>query len=104
MLEIGVKIWDPAQPSNDIAGIRKKYGRTIAIAGGSNWVPPSTWPEVHEEEMRQLVRDTIDRLAPGGGYAYMGGALGKFGDTTIEKVNKWMNEEAYNYGRDYYLK
>jgi uroporphyrinogen-III decarboxylase len=104
MIEVGVKIWDPSQYMNDLDEIKKKYGRKIALAGGFRWVPPITWPEVSEEEIRQKVRDTIDRFAPEGGYAFMGGALGRYGDKTIEQVNKWISEEAYNYGRDYYLK
>jgi hypothetical protein len=104
MIDVGVKIWDPSQHMNDLDGIKKKYGRKIAMAGGFKWTPPLTWPEVNEEEIRQSVRDVIDRLAPGGGYAFMGGALGRYGDKTIEQVNNWIKEEAYIYGRDYYLK
>lgn len=104
MIEMGVKIWDPAQYMNDLDAVKAKYGREIAICGGYKWEPPSTWPVVEEEAIRQGVRDTIDRLAPGGGYAFMGSALGRYGDETIPKVNGWIAEEAYNYGRDYYLK
>ncbi|SHI00268.1 Uroporphyrinogen-III decarboxylase [Sporobacter termitidis DSM 10068] len=104
MLDFGVKIWDPAQTMNDLDGVKKKYGRKIAIAGGYNWVPPASWPDVDEEEIRQTVRDCIDKYAPDGGFAYFAMALGKYDDTTISKVNAWMSEEAYMYGRDYYIK
>lgn len=104
MLDFGVSIWDPAQTMNDLDGIKKKYGRRFAIAGGYNWVPPKSWPAVSEEEIRQTVRDCIDRFAPGGGFAFFGAALGTYGDTTIPKVNAWISEEAYTYGRDYYIK
>jgi hypothetical protein len=104
MLDVGVKIWDPAQQTNDLLGIKEKYGRRIAMAGCYKWMPPLTWPEVNEEQIRQTVRDTIDRFAPGGGYAFSGSALGRYGDKTIERVNAWIKEEAYVYGRDYYIK
>lgn len=104
MMDIGTKIWDPAQVSNNLMGIKSKYGRRLAIAGGFNWVPPSTWPNVTEDHVKQLVRDCIDKYAPDGGFAFFGAALGQYGDKTIEQVNKWISEESFLYGRDYYLK
>jgi hypothetical protein len=104
MIDVGAKIWDPAQPMNNLSKIKEKYGMKIAMAGAYKWGLPVTWPEVSEEEVRQSVRDCIDQYAPGGGFAFMGAALGRHGDKTIEKVNGWISEEAYNYGRDYYLK
>jgi hypothetical protein len=104
MIEFGVKSWDPAQAMNDLGAVKKKYGRQIAIVGGYNWVPPVTYPDVREEDVRQTVRDCIDKYAPGGGYAFFGAALGRYGDQTVVKVNEWIANEAYNYGRDYYLK
>jgi hypothetical protein len=104
LTEIGTKIWDPAQVSNDLLGMKKKYGRRLAIAGGFNWVPPAAWPDVTEDQIKQMVRDCIDQYAPGGGFAFFGAALGRHGDKTIEQVNKWINEEAFVYGSDYYLR
>jgi hypothetical protein len=78
--------------------------RKIAAAGGFGWAPPATWPDESEEYVRNMVRDCIDTHAPGGGFAFFGAALGRYGDTTIPKVNAWISEEAWNYGRDYYLK
>jgi hypothetical protein len=104
MLDIGVKIWDPAQVMNKLSSVKDKYGRKIALAGGYDWSPPGTWPDVDEEYVRQTVRDCIDSYAPGGGFAFFGAALGRYGDETIVQVNKWISDEAYNYGRDYYLK
>jgi hypothetical protein len=89
---------------NDLEGIKQKYKGKIALAGAYQWVPPASWPDVAEEEVRQAVRDCIDRYAPGGGYAFFGAALGKYGDKKIDAVNSWISEEAYKYGRDYYLK
>jgi uroporphyrinogen-III decarboxylase len=66
MIDLGVKVWDPAQPSNDINGIKKKYPGKIAMAGGFDFKPPKGWPNVNEEEIRQQARDVIDKNAPGG--------------------------------------
>lgn len=104
MLELGVRMWDPAQTTNDLLAVKEKYKGKLGIAGGYDWVPPSTWPEVDEEQIRQTVRDAIDKYAPGGGFAVAPFALGAAGDPLIEKINGWMMEEAYFYGQDYYLK
>jgi hypothetical protein len=104
MIEFGVTIWDPGQIMNDLYAIKKRYRGKIAIAGGYNWVLPDTWPEINEQEIKQTVRDAIDLYAPDGGYAFFGAALGKYGDKNIDIANGWIAEEAYTYGRDYYLK
>lgn len=104
MVNMGVRVWDPAQPSNDLLAVKKKFAGKLAIAGAYNWVPPMTWPEVDEEAVRQTVRDCIDTYAPGGGFAFSGAALGRAGDVKTAEINRWIAEESYNYGRDYYLK
>lgn len=103
MLEQGVRLWDPAQPMNDLLAIKKKYGKRLALAGGYQWNPPITWPEYNEDEIRQSVYDCIDMFAPGGGFAFVGVALGRYGDEAIAHVNQLITQTAYNYGRDYYL-
>lgn len=102
MLDFGVKIMDPSQQGNDLLAVKEKYKGKLAIAGSWEWKVPSTWPEVDEEQVRQSVRDVIDRYAPGGGYAFGGGVLGRFGDETVKKVNGWVQEEAYNYCMNFY--
>jgi Uroporphyrinogen decarboxylase (URO-D) len=104
MIDYGARIWDPGQTVNDLDSFKKKYSGKLAVAGGYDCVPLDTSVEIDEENIRQSVRDSIDRYAPGGGYAFFGAALGKYGDKTIAKVNEWISEEAYTYGRDYYLK
>ncbi|NLW69463.1 MAG: veratrol--corrinoid protein metyltransferase [Eubacteriaceae bacterium] len=104
MIDFGVVYWDPAQTKNDLLGIKEKYKGKIVICGGYDWVLPDTYPVIEKEYVVDLVRSTIDKYAPGGGYAFCGGALGAAGDTAIENANKWAREEVYNYGLDYYLK
>jgi hypothetical protein len=102
MIDFGVKITDPSQGSNELKGIKDKYKDILALAGCWEWIVPETWPEVSEEAVRQSVRDIIDTYAPGGGFAFGGGAVGRFGDQTIENVNHWVQEEAYYYGKKCY--
>ncbi len=104
MLDLGVRILDPAQPINDLTGIKKKYAGKLSLAGGFIWNPPSDWPDTSEETVRQMVRDCIDKYAPGGGYAFCGMVLAGYGDEASARANSWMTDESYVYGRDYYLK
>ncbi len=100
----GVRLWDPAQPMNDLIGIKNRFNNKLALAGGYQWNPPITWPEYDEDAVRQSVYDCIDLLAPGGGFAFAGGVLGGFGDQNAARVSQLISQTAYDYGRDYYLR
>ena len=104
MIDFGVKILDPSQTANDLLGIKKKYGRDFVLAGCWDWKPPLSWPNVEEEEIRQMVRDCVDTFAPGGAYMGRAGALGIPGDKDIARVNAWLGEEIYWYTRGYYTR
>ncbi|MDR0904627.1 MAG: hypothetical protein LBN00_00395 [Oscillospiraceae bacterium] len=101
MMEIGTKIWDPAQLSNDLLAIKAKHGRNIALAGCYTWVPGENDTE---ESVRQGVRDCIDTYGKDGGFSFFGSLMARYGDTSLDEANHWIADEAYNYGRDYYLK
>jgi hypothetical protein len=103
MWDFGVRIWDPAQPQNDLLGVKKRFNNKLAVAGGFEYIP-TNWPNVDEEEIRQKVRDTIDKYAAGGGYAFGGNVLTQAGDPMGMTVNTWIMDEAYNYGQEYYSK
>jgi hypothetical protein len=48
------------------------------------------------------VRDVIDALAPGGGYAFAGGYLVPTGDDAAARRNAIVNDEAERYGGGFY--
>ncbi|KPU45579.1 methylcobalamin:coenzyme M methyltransferase [Oxobacter pfennigii] len=104
MVKLGVRAWDPAQTANNLLSIKEKFKGKLTVCGCYDWKVPLTWPEYNEEELRQSVRDAIDKYAPGGGYAARANALGKFGDPDIAKVNEILQSEVYYYTRDYYIK
>ena len=104
MVDFGVKVLDPAQTGNDLLAIKKKYGRSLALAGCWDWKPPVTWPDVDEAEIRAMARACVDTYAPGGGYLGRAGALGVPGDEAIAKINGWLGEEIYWYTRGYYTR
>ncbi|MBQ1415335.1 MAG: veratrol--corrinoid protein metyltransferase, partial [Lachnospiraceae bacterium] len=102
---MGVRAWDPAQPVNDLEGIKAKYGNDLVIIGGWDPTPHIVFDDVTEEELRQSVRDTIDRLAPGGGYCWAVGLMRSVGrEENSDRKNKIIFDEVYKYGSTFYKK
>ena len=71
--DFGVVMWNPAQTSNDLPAVKKKYGRGLVICGGWDIVGDLQNPDVSEETVKESVYKAIDTYAPGGGYAFCGG-------------------------------
>lgn len=99
--DFGVVLWNPAQISNDLTAIKKKYGNSLVICGGWDIVGPLSAPDVDEDTVRASVRQSIDTYAPGGGYAFCGSFLGALGDERTMLKNKWLTEEAEAYGKQF---
>ncbi|MCL1803709.1 MAG: hypothetical protein FWG30_08760 [Eubacteriaceae bacterium] len=102
-VDIGVKVWDPAQTSNDLLQVKADFKGKLAIAGAFDFVPDVNYNQVTEEEMKQKVRDTFDTFAQDGGYAFLGGYLGRSDEQEIAaQINTWINEEVDSYGYTFY--
>jgi len=104
MVDFGVRFWDPAQTENDLVAIKEKYKGQLAICGGFDYVPD---PEVGatEEAVKAYIRMTLDKYAPGGGYAFCGGYVGTADSPEFtQQVNIWIAEEMYEYGGSFYKK
>ncbi len=101
-VDIGVDHWNPAQTSNDLDGIKKKYGNRLVLQGCFDGRHRLSEPDVTEEELRQAVRDTFDRYAVGGGYCWAGNIMGLPGDEQTRWKNSVMKDEARKYGAVFY--
>ena len=99
MLDFGVKYADPAQETNDLLKIQQDYKGKLCIVGGWDWDHhiPANWPDFEEEEIRQGVRDAIDKYGPQGGYACGGGVPGM--NDAARRVNEIVRDEVHWYGR-----
>jgi len=103
--DFGVKIWNPAQLMNDLAGIKKKYGNSLVLAGCWDSSGPASWPGATEELVRSEVRKSIDNFAPGGGYMFWGAVYGAKGNEEETKRRAdWITDEYNKYGRTFYQK
>jgi hypothetical protein len=101
MTEFGVKGWDPAQTDNDLVDVKRK--NDISILGGYDWKPPVEG-EVTEEYVRQTVRDTFAKYAPGGRYAWLGMIMTPTGDPNGPIWNGWLMDEVNKLAPNYYSK
>jgi hypothetical protein len=50
------------------------------------------------------VEDVMNRLAPGGGYAFCGGFLGPIDDPEVARKNSVLHKAAAEIGRNFYKK
>ncbi len=101
-LDLGIVAWNPAQTSNDLAGIKKRYGNGLILEGCWSAQGELLEPDVSEQTFKDSIRRTFDAYAPGGGYMFMGNYLGRADDPETVKKNRWIREAYETYGRTFY--
>ena len=92
---MGADIWDPCQPCNDLAELKRKYGDRITFRGGIDTQFVLDRPGVTLDEVRAEVRKRIDEMAYGGGYTAEPSHYVKFDPDILDA----MNSEIDSYGR-----
>ena len=100
LVDMGFNGWDPAQNSNDLVGIKQKFGNRLVICGGFDYSPFLHFMDATEEECREAVRSLLNDLAPGGGYAFIGGVLAS--DPISIQRTEWIQDEFEKIKFDYY--
>ena len=98
MVEMGADIWNPCQPCNDLAALKKESSGRIAFCGGIDSQFVLDRPGVTTDEVRAEVRRRIDDLAAGGGYI----AGPSHGVPYNQELLDAMNDEIATYGRAAY--
>ena len=101
-MDMGVCAWNPAQVTNDLQAIKKKYGRKLVICGGWDNQGAISFPETPDEELRQALMDFVDRMAPGGGFAYMASIVGNPGEEVYDRKVKIVESVYQDYARHWY--
>ncbi|MDR1422749.1 MAG: hypothetical protein LBI64_07820 [Coriobacteriales bacterium] len=64
---IGIRRFDPVQPCNDLADMRRRYP-DISLMGGLDLQGVTDHPRATEEDIRKEVRRCVDEYGPLGGY------------------------------------
>ncbi len=99
--DFGVRSWNPAQPSNDLKGVKEKYGRDLIICGGWDSQGPLSYGETDEEVLREALMKYVDELAPNGGFIYAALAMGKIKGSEKPKMDIVM-DVYMKYARNWY--
>jgi hypothetical protein len=98
MVEMGADIWNPCQPCNDLARLKRAFGDRITFCGGLDSQFVLGRPGATPGEVRAEVRKRIDEMAVGGGYIAAPSHSVPYDPALIEA----MNDEVETYGRRAY--
>ncbi len=100
--EMGVSAWNPAQPSNDLAGIKKTYGNKLIICGGWDSQGRNSSTRVSDQELKDALAEYVDTLAPGGGFIFMAYVGGTPGDPEVARKNQIIKDFYNDYAKNWY--
>lgn len=98
MVDMGVNVWNPCQPCNDLAALKRRFGGQLAFCGGIDSQFVLGRPGVTAAEVRAEVRRRIDELAAGGGYIAAPSHSVPYDPALLAA----MNETIETYGREVY--
>jgi uroporphyrinogen-III decarboxylase len=98
IVEIGADIWNPCQPCNDLAALKKRFGGRITFFGGIDSQFVLDAPDVTPQKVRAEVRKRIDDLSAGGGYI----AAPSHSIPYRQDLLDAMRDEIATYGRQAY--
>jgi len=65
LIDIGLDVWEPVQPCNDLEFIKREYGKDLIFWGG---IDTQRLPWMKPDEVKEMTRTTIRVLGKGGGY------------------------------------
>jgi hypothetical protein len=98
LVEIGLDIYNPCQPCNDLAWLKQAYGDQVTFYGGLDSQFVLNRPGATADEVRAEVRRRIEELAAGGGYIAAPSQTVPYDPEILAA----MNDEIATYGRAYY--
>ena len=101
-IEQDIRAWNPAQTSNDIKGIKARYGNKIAIEGGWDSQGEFAFPTCTIPRLKDALAEYVDMLAPGGGFVFSARVGGKPTDPAAAERSAVIREFYEDYVRNYY--
>ena len=96
MVAIGTQIWNCATPENDLNAFKAKHDNKVILE-----VLPRIYPGDSEENIRRIVRETIDEYAPGGAFVWIG-SVGAMAADQRERADAIAYDEVAKYGKGFY--
>ena len=97
-VDIGTQVWNCATPANDINAFKNRHDNKIICE-----VVPRVMPDASEEEIRQIVRDTVDLYAPGGAFVWIG-SVGAMAPELRDRADNILFDEIATYSKGFYAK
>lgn len=102
LVDMGINLWEPAQTCNNLKAVKAKYGNKLCIAGAWDARDRLLDPDVTADEIIASVDETLDAMAPGGGFAWFGYFLGPVDDENVIRKNNILNTYLDQKCRTYY--
>lgn len=65
LIEIGLDVWEPVQPCNDLKKIKREYGKDLVFWGG---IDTQSLPFLKPDAVKEMAREAIHILGKGGGH------------------------------------
>ena len=101
-IELGIKSWNPAQVSNDLVAIKKKYTGKLALNGCWDNQGILGNPAVDEEVLREALETYVETFAPGGSFVFSAMIMAPPEDPAGQNKTDIIKDFYYNHVRDYY--
>jgi hypothetical protein len=101
-LDIGAREWNPAQISNDLKTVKRKYLGRLALSGCWDSQGRLGHKSVDEESLKDALAEYVDTFAPGGGFTF-GAMIGGAPDDAEANVKRGVIRDFFfDYARDWY--
>ena len=101
-LDIGIISWNPAQVSNDLVSIKKKYTGKLTLNGCWDNQGMLGNPNCDMEYLREHLYEYVDTFAPGGTFVFSAMIMADPSDAQGQKRTELIKDFYFDYVRDYY--
>ncbi len=97
VVDSGARIWQTAQPMNDLIGIKEKYKGKLILHGGWDSTGAHNFDNATEEEVRSEVRRCIDTYGRDGNFMLFPIIVGDPDKGIMQKKRAWASDECRTY-------
>lgn len=97
-MDLGVNVWQPAQPLNDLKAIRAKYGKKLVFNGAWENVKVFSDVNMSEAEVRRYVREALEEFGKDGGMIFDPQQTGS--DPLTLKKLEWVEDELNKFNEE----
>jgi len=101
-IDIGIRSWNPAQVSNDLVSIKKKYTGKLTLSGCWDNQSILGSPLVPEDVLREALETYLNTFAPGGSFVFSAMIMGNPEDPLTKEKTAIIKDFYYNHVYNYY--